>query len=167
MADNLEEWRSVPGYESIYEVSSLGNVRRLPSKRALKPSRHRTGYFLVVLCRFNKHRTIYVHTLVLNAFVGQRQDGFVACHNNGDRLDNRLSNLRWDTQRGNLLDRKSHGTSFDCERNPSSKLTRRQALKLAGLHLPAPILAKAFGISTSSAWAVSRQSSWKELHHGK
>jgi hypothetical protein len=36
----------------------------------------------------------------------------VACHRNGDEADDRWVNLRWDTQRNNLLDTTAHGTNY-------------------------------------------------------
>jgi hypothetical protein len=53
-----------------------------------------------------------------------------ACHNNGEKQDNRLSNLRWDTKSANSLDSIKHGTHSGLnahgERNSSSKLTNQQ-----------------------------------------
>lgn len=42
-------------------------------------------------------RTIPVHVLVLEAFVGPRPDGHEPDHINFDRHDNRVENLRWVT----------------------------------------------------------------------
>jgi hypothetical protein len=49
-----------------------------------------------------------VHHLILEAFVGPRPEGLKACHNNGDGHDNRLDNLRWDTQANNIADMHRH-----------------------------------------------------------
>lgn len=52
-----------------------------------------------------------VHVLVLEAFVGPRPQGYEACHGLGGRLDNSLSNLRWDTSSENRLDTTRHGNN--------------------------------------------------------
>lgn len=130
-----EEWRPVLGFEGLYEVSSFGRIRgverkavdgrRVPSRLiALVPRPN--GYIQVHLaCRDGSKRCAMVHTLVLEAFSGPRPDGLVACHNNGSGSDNRSGNLRWDTQRNNLLDMQRHGTSPDYvgEKHPQCKLT--------------------------------------------
>ncbi len=54
-------------------------------------------------------RAAYVHTLVLEAFAGQKPDGCECLHINGDASDNRLSNLRWGTRDENIADVRVHG----------------------------------------------------------
>lgn len=115
-ATQLEEWCPVIGEEGRYEVSSHGRVRSLtrfvPGRqgvvqgRVLKPRPTPTGYLRVGIAR----RDRYIHHLVLEAFVGPCPDGMECCHNNGDRGDNRPSNLRWDTRLGNCQDIIAQGT---------------------------------------------------------
>ena len=63
MSEMEEIWKSVQGYEGLYEVSNLGNVRSvthralrkngvsfLVKSRILKPAKHRHGYVYDVLC---------------------------------------------------------------------------------------------------------------------
>jgi hypothetical protein len=113
--DALERWVQVP-HHSGYEVSSLGRVRSVDRVIAdkngkarklrstiLKPCEQR-GYL-----RVNIAGSRLVHALVLEAFVGPRPPGHETCHNNGDRSDNRLSNLRWDTSAANSADIIRHG----------------------------------------------------------
>lgn len=87
--------------------------------RQLTPVRHKGGYQKVKI--YGKPRLI--HTLVLEAFVGPRPEGASGCHNNGIPCDNRLDNLRWDTPRGNSLDRLKHGTMCHGEKSSRSKFT--------------------------------------------
>jgi hypothetical protein len=44
-------------------------------------------------------------------FIGPRPDGLDVCHNNGDRLDNQVGNLRYGTRSENMLDTVPHGRS--------------------------------------------------------
>lgn len=52
-----------------------------------------------------KSREIKTHRLVLEAFVGPRPHGMVACHGWNGPLDNSLGNLRWGTPESNDKDR--------------------------------------------------------------
>lgn len=118
-----EQWRPVVGHEGSYEVSNLGHVRsvdrilsfkdgraRRARGRDLKPwAVRRTGHLCVGL---TSSRRSLVHVLVLEAFVGPRPDGLVACHNNGIASDNRIDNLRWDTYGENNKDLVRHGTHW-------------------------------------------------------
>jgi hypothetical protein len=125
-----EEWRPILGYEGRYEVSDHGRVRSISRQihlrdgRGSRPFRGRVlkanltqggcGYYFVGLPHpSGNHRRvkcIQVHVLVLEAFVRPRPPGLVACHNDGNRLNNHLSNLRWDTPSENSRDVVRHGT---------------------------------------------------------
>lgn len=114
-----ENWKPVPGYEGVYEVSDLGRVRSLDRLDAAgRPRRGQPrsstadggGYLQVSLWRDGSERRVSVHRLVLVAFVGPAPKGMEACHNDGDSTNNTLANLRWDTRSANSLDRVRHGT---------------------------------------------------------
>lgn len=118
-----ETWRPVVGFEGLYEVSDHGRLRsldrmathkngrrRLYRGRVLAPKRHPGGYVSAMLSRGGERQYFLVHAIVLGAFVGPRPDGHEGCHWNGDKADNRLSNLRWATHLENEADKDRHGT---------------------------------------------------------
>lgn len=121
-----EIWKPVPGWSS-YEASSIGRVRSMdrvveatngqlrPCRgRILKPWIDRKGYYQVQVWAHGIGRTRPVHVLVLSAFAGVRPDwADCCCHNNGDRTDNRPSNLRWGTYSDNSQDRVLHAQQRD------------------------------------------------------
>lgn len=122
--DSRERWLPIPGYEGLYEVSNHGQVRSLDRMvktrsgsctlrrgRTLKPMLFNNGYLMVALKRTDeKKRQVGIHTLVLTTFTGDRPPDAVGCHNDGDAMNNRLENLRWDTQAGNIQDSVRQGT---------------------------------------------------------
>lgn len=93
-----------------YEVSNLGRVRS--PRGILKPHviYRGKGYHMVALYRGSVKREIYVHHLVLEAFVGDRPNGMVGAHLNSKSTDNRLENLVWATRRENASHRVANGT---------------------------------------------------------
>lgn len=124
-----ENWKPVLGYEGLYEVSDGGRVRSLerdtpfnksdtgptvrhvPARTLKLLKRKDYMYPYVILYGAKRPRTpkfFCVHVLVLNAFRGPKPDGLICCHNNGDPLDNRLANLRWDTYSSNARDTLTH-----------------------------------------------------------
>jgi hypothetical protein len=118
---DMEEWRAVVGYEGIYEVSNLGNVRSLdrvmtyPSGRIIRwrgkiLTPGKTGDRLTVSLGDGVSKSYYVHDLVLKSFVGARPANEEGCHGDGRGTYNALSNLRWDTRSENTYDRVRHGT---------------------------------------------------------
>lgn len=99
----VEEFRPIKGWEGLYEVSDLGNVRTCRKDRLLKPTLNGVGYPTVRLCRDGNPLQIYVHELVAQAFQGERPKGYDIDHINMDRADSRLSNLRYCTRQDNKL----------------------------------------------------------------
>jgi hypothetical protein len=99
------EWKDIPGLPG-YQVSDSGQVKRLVPEKTLDGNIDRHGYR-----RHNiKGTCIYVHRLVLSAFIGPCPPGHEGCHNDGDKLNNSLSNLRWGTRSANTWDKINHGT---------------------------------------------------------
>lgn len=75
-----------------------------------------------------ENRGFAVHRLILEAFCGPPPRGMQCCHNDGDRENNRIENLRWDTPKANKADAFLHGTVPLGEAHSSSKLTRDDVL---------------------------------------
>lgn len=78
--------------------------------KPMKPGRSGSGYRMVILRKNNKSHMRYIHVLVLEAFVGPRPKGMVACHNDGNKENNCVENLRWGTRQSNEADKAKHMT---------------------------------------------------------
>jgi hypothetical protein len=102
----IERWKAVTGYEELYEVSSLGNVRSLPKrnqKQMLIMSPKISRYRYVLLVKDNKRKMFSVGSLVLTAFKGPRPYKLEVDHINRVKTDDRLTNLRWLSRSQNEL----------------------------------------------------------------
>jgi len=70
------------------------------------------GYLVLSMRRQGCKRSFVMqsHRLVLEAFAGPCPEGMECCHYDGNRTNNKLTNLRWDTRKGNRQDAIRHGT---------------------------------------------------------
>lgn len=107
--EHLEEWRPIPGYEGVYEASSLGRVRS-PRRASLKQRLNNMGYPVVELSKDGCSRESLVHRQVIRAFKGDPPAGMECRHINGISTDNRIENLEWGTRSENTNDQVVHGT---------------------------------------------------------
>ena len=89
----IEEFRDIPGYEGVYEVSNLGRVRR--NGRILKPTNDRGGYLFVNLCKNGTRKTVKIHRLVAYAFLPNPQNLPQINHIDEDKTNNAVDNLEW------------------------------------------------------------------------
>lgn len=110
MAQNecIENWRPVPDAPR-YSVSDQGRVRGVRGT-ILKPRPIHSGYLYVGVAQ--KPRA--VHRLVASAFLGPRPSGLEVCHNDGDKSNNAVSNLRYDTHAANIADLIREGRHVSC-----------------------------------------------------
>lgn len=111
----MDDWRPIPGHE-FYEANSRGEIRskdrtttdgRRIRGRVLKPFQMPSGYWQVSVSQFEKR---YAHRLICAAFNGSPLDGLEVAHLDGDRSNNRPSNLMWVTHAENEQQKKLHGT---------------------------------------------------------
>jgi hypothetical protein len=111
-----EIWKDIPGYESYYQASNLGNVKSLDrivkSKSnskilkkgiILKPFLGTRGYIIFTLSIYGKTKTYQAHQLVAMAFLNHTPCGHkrVINHKNFIKTDNRLENIEVVTSRVN------------------------------------------------------------------
>ena len=100
-----------------------------------------------------------VHRAVLNEFVGPCPKDMETCHADGDKENNRLENLRYDTHRNNELDKINHGTFGkklsveDVRYIRKNFIPRRNAGKLAEM----------FGVRRNAIYNIVNGRTWKQV----
>ena len=107
-----EIWKDIIGYENLYQVSNLGNVKSLcfgarnkrksNITRLLKTNSNNFGYLKVELYKDGKSKIKYVHRLVAEAFIPNPDQKPQVNHIDGNKANNTLSNLEWVTSSENL-----------------------------------------------------------------
>ena len=102
-----ELWKDIKGFEGLYQISSFGNVRSIPRPKSkggmmkllLIP---RNNYFLIKLHKNGVETRHFIHKLVASAFIPNPLNKPQVNHKNGNKLDNRVTNLEWVTCKENI-----------------------------------------------------------------
>lgn len=136
--------------------------------RQMKATPSTGGYLKVQLVGDDgNQRNLYVHRLVLSAFVGPCPNGCECCHANGVRSDNRLANLSWDTRKENHRQRVDHGNGLTGSTNGMAVLNEQAVVAIRQLHSRGVAtkrrLAEWFGVSESSVGRVVNRNSWSHI----
>ena len=113
-----EFYKDIPGYENMYQISNLGNVKSLSrpylkngkyfavsKEKILKFSKDKGGYFQVILCKNGKTKAFKIHVLVAMAFKGHKPDGsteIVVDHIDNNKVNNCECNLQLISHRENV-----------------------------------------------------------------
>jgi hypothetical protein len=178
-----EIWKDIPGYEGLYQASDLGRVR---SVERFYPCFYKDGKIIykknrprilkTFTCGNGRKRILiknkkgvkkhhYIHRLILETFIGPCPEGMEACHNDGNYLNNILSNLRWDTHKNNLKDQESHGTRRSGEKMHNTTISDekvRSIIKDIGLYDRDTILKK-YNIPFYTYYHIKSRERWKKL----
>ena len=101
----MEIFKDIKGYEGLYQVSNLGNVKSIikrtyKSNKILKPSSDGCGYQIVSLCKNKKRSTKTVHRLVALNFLGESE--LQVNHKDFDKSNNKIENLEFVTPLENI-----------------------------------------------------------------
>lgn len=171
-----EAWIDILGYEDVYQISTCGRVKRIAGGRGarighiLSHTIGSHGYPSVFLYSDGSREQRLVHRLVLEAFVGSCPSGMECCHNDGDRKNCKLKNLRWDTRSSNTLDSIKHGTYVGSSRgslHKNAKLTEDDVVIIKRLllegHLSQIAIGEIFDVSGTVVNYINKRKSWRHV----
>ncbi len=158
------QWQDIPGF-SQYQVSDSGEIlsyhRGKPRQLKVRLSQ---GRAVVSLYQNGKQFYTLVGPLILTIFVGPKPLGMECCHWDGNPMNNRISNLRWDTHQENVADSIRHGTFPVGSRNGRAKLIESDIaliLRQASEGIPIKQIARNFGIDPATVRPIIRGDAWK------
>lgn len=188
-----EIWLPIDGWEGLYEVSNLAQVRSLdrtittthstgtPYNRhiqgvIIKPS-IANGYWVVHLVKHvdkqKVRRKYYLHRLVAHHFVEGRT--LLACtvnHKDCDRLNNELDNLEWCSQLDNNEHARKAGRmvkEFQANKDPNIVLNATDVYQIKHLmattRMTRTAIAAKFGCSRQNLYDIARGTSWKHVEY--
>lgn len=127
----MEEWKDIPGFNGMYQVSTLGRVRSWkrhqgrPGKREipliLKQSKSTSGYLKVNLWSDGVRQTGYIHQIVAEEFVDNSNCRSMINHIDGNKENNYPDNLEWVNASENLLH------AYENDLRPRGNRTKKQS----------------------------------------
>ena len=103
-----EVYKDIEGYEGLYQVSNLGNVKSLVNhngiarEKILKNIKAINGYLLVNLYKNKTIKRLYVHRLVAQSFIENPNNFPCVNHKDECKTNNVVTNLEWCTHKYNL-----------------------------------------------------------------
>ena len=161
----MEVFKSIEGYNNLYQVSDLGNVKNNKGK-LLRFSRDKKGYSHVCLFMNGKRTYFLVHRLVAIVFVPNPENKSQVNHKDGDKAFNFKINLEWVTPKENsrhaydeLQCRRLRGEEIN-----TSKLTETDVINIRlDSSTPAIELAKLYNVSEQTIHSVLTKKTWKHI----
>ena len=103
-----EEWKDIKGYEGYYQVSNLGRVKSLDrfvphktsknikiNEKILKYHLDDKGYCRIHIHKNNIRKQFKIHKLVANHFLLKKENNYVVDHEDKNKLNNNVNNLRY------------------------------------------------------------------------
>lgn len=97
-----EIFKAIEGYEGLYEVSNLGNIKSLRKNIILKPQKSNVGYLFVCLCKDGIQKNFTIHRLVAKAFLPNPNNFPEINHKDEIKTNNNVGNLEWCDHKYNL-----------------------------------------------------------------
>ncbi len=161
-----EVWKLRPS--GRYSVSNFGRIRSEMAcqgtyvGRVLKPYAGNRGYPIAVLAESTgKKKTYTVHKLVAEAFLGPC-NGLDVNHKDGDKKNNKVTNLEYTTALENMQHALEHGLVDNRgERHPSCKLSLADVAEIRNLRgLSQRAIGERFGICQAQVWRIIRRKRW-------
>lgn len=123
--------KQIKGFNGVYFISKNGGVfsRQLGSINKLKPSKLNGGYLYVTLYKKTKRFRYTIHRLVAMNYLPNLKKLPQVNHKDGNKLNNKLSNLEWCTSSENKLHSWKIGTSKITEKfRESARKNLKKAL---------------------------------------
>lgn len=167
------EWLQLTSWPK-FEVSECGDVREIATRKRLRGFIDADGYLRYALKGAAERKgAVAAHVLVATHFIGPApSERHEVAHENGSRIHNHHTNLRWKLPAENQADRVAHGTSAAGERNPHAKITEADVadirieyrrIKQPGSGRTVAELDARYGLKRSTIIRIAKGQSWPHV----
>lgn len=111
----MEEWKWIEGYKGEYQVSNKGRIKSFKNKnreKILTPKRDgKDNYLMIGLCKNGECKYCLIHRLVAQAFIPNPLNKEQVNHIDGNKKNNNVDNLEWNTSSENIIHALDNGLS--------------------------------------------------------
>ena len=164
-----EIWKDIDGFNGFYQVSNLGEVRSRNGVRSL--SFTKDGYVKVRLNCEGKDKTSRVHRLVAEAFIDNPNGYDTVNHIDGDKTNNKVSNLEWTDRSGQMNHAYRLGlkSSIEGTDNSQSKLSEDDVREIRRTYVRQSkefgtvALAKKYGVTNRVIGLIANGKSYRNV----
>lgn len=175
-----EIWRDIIGYEGIYQISNHGRMlslckwshgkicKRKEPKILKLYLEKKTGYYCYVLGQWNTTqpwRRFTIHRLVAKAFIPNPDNLPEVNHIDGNKLNNHVTNLEWNTRLQNIRHAYKHklipilkGTQC-----ANVRLTEKQVMRIYKSTTGPRKLSRILNLPYSTVNAIKIGVSWNHI----
>lgn len=98
----MEQWKKIKDYEN-YSVSNFGNVKNDITNKKIYLNDKGGNYLTVNLSKNGKIKRFYVHRLVAQSFIENKDNKLEVNHKDGNKHNNYYTNLEWVTRSENMV----------------------------------------------------------------
>lgn len=167
-----EEWKDVPKYEGLYQVSNRGRVRsldhydsmgRLKKGKLLQPCFDGKGNYLHIgLYKDGICKPTNVHRLVAIMFIPNPNNLPEVNHKDEDKTNNHVENLEWCTHKYN----NTYGTKRDASKGTNNPMSKFDEVTIANIRsdrvhgMKLKDISDKYGVSDSHASHICTGDRW-------
>lgn len=144
----MEEFRDLKDFDN-YQISNLGRIYSKKRKCCIRVKRiGNSGYYQVRLYKDGRYVYKNLHRLIAETFIPNPNNYRTVNHINGNKLDNRVSNLEWMDE----CDQQYHALMTGLKRHTMPILTKEQIWQCYDFYfkdkLTVKEIAEYFGVRT-------------------
>lgn len=125
------------------------------------------GYLYANLCKNAKYKNHLMHRLMAETFLVKEKKDKEVNHLNGIKHDNRIENLEWCSSSENSQHAYDTGLHVHIglkgEKNPNSKLTKKQVVDIRNSKLKPVNLAKKYKVGKNTISDILNKKTWIQI----
>ena len=155
-------------FNKVKKPERIGWRNKIVCGNTLKPKITSNGYYMVVLSKDNKNNYKNIHRIVAGNFIPNLYNKPQVNHKDGNKLNNNVENLEWNTSKENIDHAKKLGLrNYEGNGNPSSKLSESDVLEIRKKknwnYGDRVKLGKKYGVSGRCIAQIINRDTWRHI----